>query len=149
VHDYRLEAARRFGADVALRADAELVERMLEANGGRRFDRVLVCTGALSALRQGLALADLGGTVLFFAPPEPDERLEIAVNDLWKRNVTLLHSYAGPPADMRAALSLIAAGDVDVTSMITHRLGLDETGRGFALVAGAGESLKVIVEPER
>jgi hypothetical protein len=33
--------------------------------------------------------------------------------------------------------------------MITHRLPLAETGEGFRLVAEAGESLKVIVEPQR
>ncbi len=33
--------------------------------------------------------------------------------------------------------------------MITHRLPLAETGRGFQLVAEAGESLKVIIEPQR
>jgi L-iditol 2-dehydrogenase len=33
--------------------------------------------------------------------------------------------------------------------MITHRLGLAETGLGFKLVATAQDSLKVIVEPQR
>jgi L-iditol 2-dehydrogenase len=33
--------------------------------------------------------------------------------------------------------------------MITHRLGLAETGLGFKLVAEARSSLKVIVEPQR
>ena len=30
------------------------------------------------------------------------------MNDLWKRCITITHSYAGPPADMRAALELSA-----------------------------------------
>jgi hypothetical protein len=33
--------------------------------------------------------------------------------------------------------------------MITHRLSLAETGVGFQLVAAAGESIKVIIEPWR
>jgi len=36
-----------------------------------------------------------------------------------------------------------------VADMITHRLGLAETGKGFELVEKAGESIKVIVEPQR
>jgi L-iditol 2-dehydrogenase len=63
--------------------------------------------------------------------------------------VSIVHTYAGPPADMRTALELMAAKRVDVTPMITHRLGLAETQEGFRLTAEAGESLKVIVEPER
>jgi threonine dehydrogenase-like Zn-dependent dehydrogenase len=31
--------------------------------------------------------------------------------------------------------------------MITHRLSLDETGKGFQLVAEADESIKVIIFP--
>ncbi len=31
--------------------------------------------------------------------------------------------------------------------MFTHRFGLADAGEGFKLVAGAGESMKVIVEP--
>jgi L-iditol 2-dehydrogenase len=33
--------------------------------------------------------------------------------------------------------------------MITHRLGLGETGVGFRLVAEARDSIKVIIEPQK
>jgi hypothetical protein len=33
--------------------------------------------------------------------------------------------------------------------MVTHRLGLEETGLGFALVSEARDCLKVIIEPQR
>jgi len=36
-----------------------------------------------------------------------------------------------------------------VASMVTHRLGLDQTGEGFRLMVEPGKSLKVIVEPQR
>jgi L-iditol 2-dehydrogenase len=147
VSDHRLEVARRFGADTALPADGDLVERVLEANAGRRIDRVLVCTGALGALHQALELVDLGGTVLFFAPTEPEEKLELSINDLWKRNVSIVHSYAGPPGDMRTALDLIAERKVDVASMVTHRLPLAKTAEGFRLICDAADSLKIIIRP--
>jgi L-iditol 2-dehydrogenase len=62
---------------------------------------------------------------------------------------SLVHSYAGPPADMRIAIELIAARRVDVTALITHRLALAEIAEGFRLVAEARNSLKVIVDPWR
>ena len=40
------------------------------------------------------------------------------------------------------------AGDVDVDAMVTHRLPLAETGRGFRLVQDGGEAMKVIVRPQ-
>jgi len=144
----RLAAARRFGADAALAADApDLVERALAANDGRGFDRVLVCAASPHAMRQAWDLVEKGGSVLFFAPLPPGATLEFPAHDLWKRGVTIVHSYAGPPADMRTALDLIAARRVDVASMITHRLGLDDVAAGFRLMIDAGDSLKVLVEP--
>lgn len=149
VHDYRLAAAQRFGADLALRAGDGVVRRVKDANDGRGVDLVLVCTAAPGALAEALELADDGGTVLLFAPPAPGTQTALPLHELWMRGVSLLHSYAGPPAEMQAALALIAARRVAVADLVTHRLGLAETAAGFRLTAEAGESLKVIVEPER
>lgn len=149
VHDYRVKTACRFGADLALRADANVLERVREVNDGGLVDRVLVCTSAMPALELALELVERGGTILFFAPPGPGARLSIPAHDMWKRGVSIVHSYAGPLADMRTALELIAARRVDVASMVTHCLGLAQTQEGFRLTAEAGDSLKVIVEPQR
>ena len=150
VSDYRLEAARRFGADVTLSAKDDVPAGLRQANDGRLADLVIVSTGATSALHQALESVDRGGTVLFFAPTQPGVTLPISVNDIFFRNdVTLTTTYAGGPADLATALELIGARRVRVGEMITHRLGLAETGLGFKLVAEAQSSLKVIVEPQR
>jgi L-iditol 2-dehydrogenase len=149
VIDYRLEAARRFGADAAVRAGDYTPASLREAAGGRLADLVVVCSGATPAIRQALESVERGGTVLFFAPTEPGVSVPVSVNDLfWRNEVTLTSSYGGSPADYAAALELIQAGRINVRDMITHRLGLAETGLGFHLVARARDSLKVIIEPQ-
>jgi L-iditol 2-dehydrogenase len=45
------------------------------------------------------------------------------------------------------AIELIRSGRAKLRDMITHRLGLEETGLGFQLVAEAKESIKVVIEP--
>jgi L-iditol 2-dehydrogenase len=47
---------------------------------------------------------------------------------------------------MRAALGLIAGGQVDPLPFVTHRVGLEETGRALEL-ARSGEAIKVLVAP--
>jgi L-iditol 2-dehydrogenase len=146
----RLEAARALGADLAIHAREDVPARLRAANDGRLADLVIVCAGARAAVEQGLAAVERGGTVLLFAPTEPGVTVPISVNDLFFRNdITLTSSYAGAPADLVAALELIRARRVRVEEMITHRLGLAETGRGFALVAEGRDSIKVIIEPQR
>ena len=148
--DYRLEAARRLGADAAVRAGDYTASCLREAAGGRLADLVVISSGVIPAINQSLESVERGGTVLFFAPTEPGVSVPISVNDLfWRSEVTLTSSYGGSPADYAAALELIQAGRIHVRDMITHRLGLAETGLGFQLVARARDSLKVIIEPQR
>jgi len=147
ISEPRLEMARKYGADVALMAGDDLPTRAREANDGKLIERVLVCAASRTAMQQALEIVDLGGSVLFFAPLLPSETLDYPANDLWKRGVSIVHSYAGPPADMRTAIELIAAGRVDVASMVTDRVDLANTAEGFRLMTESGNSLKVIVEP--
>ena len=148
--DYRLEAARRFGADVAVHARDYTPASLRQAADGRLADLVVVCSGATSAISQALESVERGGTILFFAPTEPGVSVPISVNDLfWRNEITLTNSYGGSPADYAAALELIQAGKIHAREMTTHRLGLAETGLGFQLVARAQDSLKVIIEPQR
>jgi L-iditol 2-dehydrogenase len=144
---FRREMARRFGADLVLDAGEDVPARIREGNDGRLAERVLVCTAAPSAIRQAFSSVDRGGAILLFAPVAPGTSVPVPLHDLWSDEITLVHSYAGPPSDMLAALDLISSRRVDVASMITHRLPLERAQDGFALMTRAEESLKVILNP--
>ena len=149
VDPFRLHKAKEFGADAAFSAKEDVPARVREANGGRPADLVIVCTGATSAFEQALQSVDRGGTVLFFAATLPDVKLAVPVNEFWRNEVKLMTSYANSPADAAQAIALMRSGRVDVLPMITHRLGLAQTGLGFKLTAEARDSLKVVIEPQR
>jgi len=150
INDYRLEAAQRFGADATIHAEEDSPARLHQVNQGRLADLVVVCTGAAPAIAQALKSVERGGTVLLFAPTNAGVTIPISINELfWRNDITLTTSYAGSPADYQTALELIRAGTIPVRQMITHRLGLAETGLGFQLVADAQNSIKVIIEPQR
>ena len=150
IHPFRLDAARRAGALVAVDAsDRDVPARVREANDGRAADIVIVCTAEPAAVEQAMRAVDRGGTILFFALFPPGSTVALPIHELGRDGITIVHSYAGPPADMRTALDAIAARRIDVRPLITHRLPLAETGEAFRLVEAAGDSLKVIIEPQR
>jgi L-iditol 2-dehydrogenase len=150
VNEYRLKAALRMGADAAFHASEEIPERVREVNDGMLADRVIVCTSARSAIIQALKSVERGGVVLFFAPTDPGVNIPLSLNEIfWRNEITLTSSYAGSPSDHVVALKLIRSKIVDVKGMITHRLGLAETGLGFQLVANPKDSIKVIIEPQK
>jgi L-iditol 2-dehydrogenase len=68
ISEFRLNAARRFGADAAIHGREDVPARLRELNGGRLADLVIVCTGAMAAIQQAVKSIDRGGTLLFFAP---------------------------------------------------------------------------------
>jgi len=146
---YRLKAAGRFGADASISASEDVPKRLLELNDGRRADVVIVCAGALSAAATALQCVDKGGTVLFFAVPEPEIMVPVPMNDMWRDEITLMTSYGAGPFDLETAMNLMRNRRVSLKDMITHRLSFSEGGLGFQLVAEAKDSIKVIFEPQR
>lgn len=147
---YRLQAAKRFGADEALNSSEEIGKCFRQMNGGRLADLVLVCTGAKEANIKALESVERGGTVLFFAPTDPDVKIPLSINDLFFRNdITLTTSYGASPYDSWLALELICSSSINVEHMITQRLPLEETEKGFQIVAKAKDSIKVIIEPQK
>ena len=148
-NEFRLNAAKKFGADFIINAKADVLSELKESNENRLADLVIVCTGALPAAQQALKCADKGGTILFFAVPKPDERLEIPINDFWKNEIKVMTSYAAAPNDLEESIKLIASKKLSLNEMITHKLKFDEIQKGFQLVAEAKDSIKVIVEPNR
>jgi len=149
IDEYRLKAAKKFGADEAIYAKEVNPSKIREINQGRLADLVIVCAGTISAYIQALQSVDRGGIVLCFAPLEPGLNFVFPFFDFWNDGITLLSTYGGSPFDITNAIELIRAQRLPLREMITHRLPLAETGLGFRLVAEAKESIKVIIEPHR
>lgn len=149
INPYRLELAKKFGATHTLDAKVNLPETLKEVNEGRLADQVIVCTGATSAALTALDCVESGGTILFFAVPDPSVKLPVPINDFWRNEVTMRTSYGAAPADLEDSLKVLATGRLNIKDMITHKLDLREAQEGFRLMAEAGQSLKVILEPNR
>jgi L-iditol 2-dehydrogenase len=149
IDEYRLKAAKKFGADETILAKEVSPTKIREINQGRLADVVIVCAGTISAYIQALQSVDRGGTVLCFAPLEPGLNFVFPFFDFWNDGISLLSTYGGSPFDITTAIELIRAQRLPLREMITHRLPLEETGLGFQLVAEAKDCIKVIIEPHR
>jgi L-iditol 2-dehydrogenase len=149
IDEYRLRAAKKFGADETILAKDVSPAKIREINHGRLADLVIVCAGAVSPYVGALQSVERGGTVLCFAPLEPSLNFVLPFFDFWNDGITLLSTYGGSPFDITAAIELIRAQRLPLREMITHRLPLKETGLGFQLVTEAKDSIKVIIEPQR
>ena len=149
ISDYRLEAAKMMGADVSVHAEEDIPVVIRDNNNGFLADKVIVSTGAVTAVNQAMKCVERDGTVLFFAPTGPDVTVPLSINELfWRNDVALTTSYAASPDDYQQALDLIYERNIPVGQMITHRLPLEKAGYGFELVAEAANSIKIVIQPQ-
>ncbi|MGB9499634.1 MAG: zinc-binding dehydrogenase [Dissulfuribacterales bacterium] len=146
INQKRLEFAKRIGADILIDA-AENIDKRLIAENTKKADVVILCTSALSAIKQAWNCVDKGGAVVFFAVPGPDEKVFFPVNKFWTNEIRILTSYYCGPPDIIDAINLIKTGTIKVNDMITHKLPLNNISRGFQLVMDASTSIKVIITP--
>jgi len=149
IDEYRLKTAKKMGADIVINAKENIIEQVKKNNGGKLADLVILCTGAPSAAGQALDSVAAGGTILFFAPTKPGVEIPFPLFDLWNKQVKMVSTYAGAPKDIQDAIELIKSKKVKVKDMITHRLPLAETPKGFKLAAQAQKSIKIIIEPNQ
>jgi L-iditol 2-dehydrogenase len=147
INTYRLGLAQRFGANFTLNAKKNLAENLREINNERLADKVMVCTGAAQAALTAMDCVDKGGTIMFFAVPEPKVFVPVPINKFWRNEIAIKTSYGAAPRDLVEALSILSQKKLNIREMITHRLGLNRAAEGFALTAAAGKSLKVIIKP--
>ena len=146
---YRLQKALEFGADRSFSPQECTPEILRGLNQGRLFDLAIVTAGSNAAIAQALESVERGGTILFFAPASKGAKIPLSFNELfWRAEVTLTSSYAASPREYLEALNLIASGKINVSQMITHVFGLEETAKGFSLVEHGKNSIKVIIHPQ-
>lgn len=141
----RLQLAKSPGADISLLGNGEVSEYF--ASGQPKPNVIMLCTGAPSVVEQAWQYIEKGGTVVFFAVPNPDVEVTIPINYFWTRESKVLTSYYCGPPDIKDALKLIESGQIEVEDMITHQLPLTEIIKGFELVTQRSDSLKVIIKP--
>ncbi|MEP6470259.1 MAG: L-threonine 3-dehydrogenase [Chloroflexota bacterium] len=146
VEPYRLEMARRMGADLVIDArDPEMVPRVLEATGGDGVEVVLEMSGAQSALDTALAVVTRGGRISLlgiFSRP-----VQIDLSDLViQKGVRLYGIYGRRLYDTWERTQALLRGGLDLTPIITHRFDLADWERGFELIA-ARHAGKVVLLP--
>ncbi len=101
--------ARDIGADTVLSPqEAVAAVRDLTHVGA---DTVIECAGKPETARQALTLSRRGGTVEFFGVCPMDEKIEIAPNEVYSKELTIVGSYVNPHTFSRA-ITLLASGTI-------------------------------------
>ncbi|MER5352133.1 zinc-dependent alcohol dehydrogenase family protein [Kitasatospora sp. NPDC002551] len=134
----RLDAAKRFGADIVLTVD-EATPEAVRALGrdGLGADVAIEAVGVPESFELCTRVVRPGGRVANVGVHGRPAVLHL--EDLWIRDVTVTTGLV----DTRSTpmlLDMLAAGRLDVSGLVTHRFGLDEMQEAYDVFAAAGEN---------
>jgi alcohol dehydrogenase len=142
--DTRLQAAKQFGADMTVSADADPAAAILALTEGLGADVVIEAVGVPETFELCTTLVRPGGRVANIGVHGKPATLHL--EDLWIRNVTittgLVDTYSTP-----TLLRMLGAGQLDVGNIITHRFGFDQFLDAYDVFGSPTTSgaLKVVV----
>lgn len=146
----RLEVARRLGADITINFhDEDPLEAIRRVTGGEGVDVAIEALGTqetfeacLRALKPGGTLSSLG--VYSGKLSMPLDAMAAGLGD--HKIVTTL--CPGGKERMRRLMEVVAAGRVDLTSMVTHSFALTEIQAAYDLFSNQRDGvLKVAIKP--
>lgn len=148
ISPYRLELARRLGADLVLNpTQGDVVAKIMEETEGEGVDVLLEMSGAPSAIQQGFTLLKDGGEVaLLGLSPAP---FEFDLNNYVIFKGATVYGVIGRQIwetwyQMRG---LLKAGAVNLRPIVTHLFRLEEFEQAFQVMA-SGRSGKVVLFPD-
>jgi L-iditol 2-dehydrogenase len=136
IADFRLEMARKLGFEV---------ERAGEGTDDD-FDVLLECSGAPTALADGLWRLRTNGRAAMVGMPKQDVTLALSRLNVREITIGLVNRYAHT---WPIAIELVASGRVDVASLVTHRFPLGETADAILLAKHVPNSVKAVIAPQQ
>jgi L-iditol 2-dehydrogenase len=147
----RRELSRLMGAaEVWDPRVADVVREVKTLTDGRGADAVIVAASARGITDQAIACSRPGARILLFAQTSHKERVEVSGADICVAERSLLGCYSASVDLQAESARLVFSGELPVEELISHRLPLEEIGRGIRLALHPDEeSLKIVVHPQR
>ncbi len=139
------ELARKLGADITFDPNVENINTILELNSIKAIDVAVECVGLKKTMLYTINNTGKGGMAMLFGLTNPESQIEIKPFDIFKREISIKASFINPYTHMRA-ISLLAAGRIDVKSLITDEINLDHILDVFKTEKYKGKG-KIIVKP--
>ncbi|MDO5527911.1 MAG: L-threonine 3-dehydrogenase [Paracoccus sp. (in: a-proteobacteria)] len=144
INPFRLDLARKMGVRHVVDASAQnMREVMAEIGMTEGFDVGLEMSGAAPAFRDMIEAMNNGGkiAILGIAPTG----FEIDWNKVIFKMLHLKGIYGREMFETWYKMIALVQGDLDVSGLITHRIGIDDFEAGFAAMR-SGRSGKVVMD---
>ncbi|MBB5844559.1 (R,R)-butanediol dehydrogenase/meso-butanediol dehydrogenase/diacetyl reductase [Conyzicola lurida] len=147
-NEARRAAATALGFTEVFAPGAEFSAYVFASSNGLGADVLYECTGVAQLMQASAELVRRGGTLALLGYPGTTS--VVSYPDWQSRELTVVGSLAYNHEDFTGAMLAIASGAVDVASLHTRTVGLDELQSVLdELDTGTSADAKVLVDPRR
>ncbi|MGO8747097.1 MAG: zinc-dependent alcohol dehydrogenase [Thermoguttaceae bacterium] len=145
----RLELAAKFGCDDFLEIGKQDVEAEVKRKFPKGVDRVIVSSPPES-LYDALKIIRFGGIITFFGLHFGGKStIQVDVNDLIFRKISLIPTFAEPAINFPVANRLLREGSVDARALVSHTFGFSQARDILqAIIDGTQPIIKAVMVPE-
>ncbi len=144
ISPYRMDLARRLGVEVVVDVSSQsLADVMAQIGMTEGFDVGLEMSGAADAMRQMIARMNNGGKIalLGIAPTE----FAVDWNQIIFKMLTIKGIYGREMYETWYKMIALVQSGLDLSGLITHRIGIDAFEEGFAAML-SGNAGKVVMD---
>jgi L-iditol 2-dehydrogenase len=142
--DYKLELAKKLGANKIINANKQDPVKRILSEGG--VDVVFEAVGRQKTVQQALSIVNNGGKVTVIGMLE--SKMEIDMLDVTVKEIQIRGSYGYTTDDFKQAVELISTRKVKVKPFISHILPLSDITKGFEILSNEKENaIKVLLKP--
>ena len=144
-NQYRMDIAKELGADLVLGNGDDVITEILAATGGRGVDNACEFSGSPAALANAIKSTRMGG-YLNVLSVYGESAPQVPMNDLVFRYLHLKGINGRKMwSTWEIMHELLSAGAIDVDSIITHRLSINDFQKGMELTR-SGLCGKVVLD---
>ncbi|HEY2192643.1 MAG TPA: alcohol dehydrogenase catalytic domain-containing protein [Actinomycetospora sp.] len=141
----RLTEAEKIGAIGVNAAETDPTEAIQDLTEWRGADVVIDAVGHPSALLSACSLVASGGA-LSIPGVYTEDSIELPFGELYLKGVTIHQGVANIINYMDETLALIAAGKLDPSRFISHRMPMSEAAEAYRMFE-AREATKIVLDP--
>lgn len=142
---WRLDLAQRFGAIPINCDDTDQVDAVMRATNGRGVDIAIEAAWSDRSVQHAAAMARMGGRLVLVGIPG-DDQLHMQHSTVRRKGLTIRMSRRMKHTYPRA-IHLVEQGMVDLPSLISHRVPLEQAPQAFAMNAAYQDRVvKVVVD---
>ena len=146
INDFRLNFAQKFNITESINSkDETRKQQVLEHTDGLGVDVAIVATSSMKALDDAIDMVRKGGSVMMFGVPSKDSKLDLDMNKIYSKEITLVTSYAASDVDTKEALRLIDSSQINVKQLITHTYPITDSQKAFDHARSGDNAMKIII----